>query len=61
LERWCFGWSKTGTRIFVAVGLNQTMSAQDILDGKMIVKIGYAPSRPAEFIILEFKQMQQKS
>ncbi|SIS70362.1 phage tail sheath C-terminal domain-containing protein [Chryseobacterium gambrini] len=46
---------------FVAVGLNQTMSAQDILDGKMIVKIGYAPSRPAEFIILEFKQMQQKS
>jgi len=46
---------------FVAIGLNQTMSAQDILDGKMIVKIGYAPSRPAEFIILEFKQMQQKS
>ena len=46
---------------FVAVGLNQTMSAQDILDGKMIVKVGYAPSRPAEFIILEFKQMQQKS
>ena len=46
---------------FVQVGLNQTMSAQDILEGKMIVKIGYAPSRPAEFIILEFKQMQQRS
>lgn len=46
---------------FVAVGLNETMSAQDILEGRMIVKIGYAPSRPAEFIILEFKQMQQKS
>lgn len=46
---------------FVAVGLNQTMSAQDILEGRMIVKVGYAPSRPAEFIILEFKQMQQKS
>lgn len=46
---------------FVAVGLNQTMSVQDILEGRMIVKIGYAPSRPAEFIILEFKQMQQKS
>ncbi len=46
---------------FVSVGLNQTMSAQDILEGRMIVKIGYAPSRPAEFIILEFKQMQQKS
>lgn len=46
---------------FVQIGLNQTMTAQDILDGKMIVKIGYAPSRPAEFIILEFKQMQQRS
>ncbi|NJM79695.1 MAG: phage tail sheath family protein [Flavobacterium sp.] len=46
---------------FVSIGLNETMSAQDILEGRMIVKIGYAPSRPAEFIILEFKQMQQKS
>ena len=46
---------------FVAVGLNETMSAQDILEGRMVVKIGYAPSRPAEFIILEFKQMQQRS
>lgn len=46
---------------FVSVGLNETMSAQDILEGRMIVKIGYAPSRPAEFIILEFKQMQQRS
>jgi phage tail sheath protein FI len=45
----------------VAVGINQTMTAQDILEGRMIVKVGYAPSRPAEFIILEFKQMQQKS
>lgn len=46
---------------FVSIGLKETMSAQDILEGRMIVKIGYAPSRPAEFIILEFKQMQQRS
>lgn len=46
---------------FVSVGLKETMSAQDILEGRLIVKIGYAPSRPAEFIILEFKQMQQRS
>jgi phage tail sheath protein FI len=46
---------------FVAVGINQTMTAQDILEGRLIVKVGYAPSRPAEFIILEFKQMLQKS
>ncbi|PJJ10326.1 hypothetical protein CLU83_3729 [Flavobacterium sp. 1] len=53
--------AKAEHAFFVQVGLNETMSAQDILDGRMIVKIGYAPSRPAEFIILEFKQMQQRS
>jgi phage tail sheath protein FI len=53
--------SKPEHAFFVAVGINQTMTAQDILEGRLIVKIGYAPSRPAEFIILEFKQMQQKS
>lgn len=46
---------------FVQVGLGTTMSSQDVNEGRMIVKIGYAPSRPAEFIILEFKQMQQLS
>jgi uncharacterized protein len=46
---------------FVAVGIPQTMTKLDILEGRMIVKIGYAPSRPAEFIVLEFKQMQQIS
>ena len=46
---------------FVSVGLGETMSPDDINNGRMIVKIGYAPSRPAEFIVLEFTQMQQKS
>jgi phage tail sheath protein FI len=46
---------------YVAVGLNQTMSAQDILDGYMIVEIGLAIVRPAEFIVLRFSQMMQKS
>jgi len=53
--------SKAEHAFFVRVGLNETMSAQDVLEGRMVVKIGYAPSRPAEFIILEFKQMQQRS
>lgn len=53
--------SKANDAFFVQIGLGQTMSAQDILEGRMIVKIGYAPSRPAEFIILEFKQMQQRA
>lgn len=39
---------------FVNIGLDQTMSQQDVLEGKMIVKVGIAAVRPAEFIVLEF-------
>ena len=40
----------------VAVGLGQTMTPQDVLDGRMIVEIAVAPVRPAEFIVLRFMQ-----
>lgn len=40
----------------VAIGLGQTMSPQDVLDGRMIVEIALAPVRPAEFIVLRFMQ-----
>ena len=39
---------------FVKVGLGETMTAQDILEGRMNVEIGMAVVRPAEFIILKF-------
>jgi len=39
---------------YVAVGLGKTMTALDILEGRMIVEIGMAAVRPAEFIILRF-------
>ncbi|MEL6562606.1 MAG: phage tail sheath C-terminal domain-containing protein, partial [Bacteroidota bacterium] len=39
---------------FVNVGFGQTMSEVDILEGRMIVKVGLAAVRPAEFIVLEF-------
>jgi hypothetical protein len=39
---------------FVAVGLGITMTALDILEGRLIVEIGLAAVRPAEFIILRF-------
>ena len=39
---------------FVHVGLGQTMTAQDVLNGRMIVDIGIAAVRPAEFIVLRF-------
>ncbi|MCW3104357.1 MAG: phage tail sheath family protein [Bacteroidetes bacterium] len=46
---------------FVRVGLGTTMTAQDILEGKMIVEIGMAAARPAEFIILRFSHKLQES
>ena len=39
---------------FVNVGLGKTMTPQDVLNGRMIVEIGIAAVRPAEFIILRF-------
>ncbi|PQQ23939.1 phage tail sheath C-terminal domain-containing protein [Photorhabdus hindustanensis] len=41
---------------FVQIGKGITMSDDDIKQGKMIVKVGMAAVRPAEFIILQFSQ-----
>ena len=37
---------------FVKVGLGETMTQQDILEGKLIIEMGVAPTRPAEFIMV---------
>ena len=46
---------------FVKVGLGQTMTPQDVLEGLMIVEIGLAAVRPAEFIILRFSHKLQEA
>jgi len=46
---------------FVNVGLGKTMTAQDVLEGRMIVEIGVAAVRPAEFIILRFTHKLQEA
>ncbi len=46
---------------FVNVGLGKTMTTQDILEGRMIVEIGIAAVRPAEFIILRFSHKMQEA
>ena len=46
---------------FVKVGLGQTMTPRDILEGRMIVEVGLAAVRPAEFIILKFSHKLQES
>jgi len=45
---------------FVNVGLGTTMTPQDILEGRMIIEIGMAAVRPAEFIILRFEHKLQE-
>ncbi len=46
--------AKPEEAFFVNVGLGETMTALDIFEGRMIVEIGLAVVRPAEFIILRF-------
>lgn len=45
---------KSEDAYYVNVGLGRTMTAQDVLEGRMIVDIGIAAVRPAEFIVLRF-------
>jgi len=51
--------SKPEEAYYVSVGLNKTMSSQDILEGRMIIEVGMAAVRPAEFIVLRFSHKLQ--
>lgn len=51
--------AKVNEAFFVKCGLGTTMSQQDILEGRLIVEIGLAVVRPAEFIILKFSHKMQ--
>lgn len=53
--------AKPNDAFFVRVGLGQTMSAADVLEGRMNIEIGLAAVRPAEFIILKFSHKVQTS
>jgi len=53
--------AKADDAFYVKVGLGETMTQQQINDGKMIVEIGLAAVRPAEFIILRFTHKMLQS
>ena len=53
--------AKPTDAFYVKVGLGETMTAVDILEGRMIIEIGLAVVRPAEFIILRFSHKMQES
>jgi len=59
MEQWKSGalmGSTAQEAFYVHIGLGQTMTELDIWEGRMIVQIGMAAVRPAEFIILQFVQ-----
>lgn len=53
--------SKPEQAFYVKIGLGATMTADDVLNGRMIVEIGMAVVRPAEFIVLRFSHMMQQA
>lgn len=53
--------AKAQDAFFVKVGLGETMTAVDILEGRLNVEIGMAVVRPAEFIVLKFSHKMQES
>jgi len=64
LKQWRAGalaGAKPEHAFFVKVGLGLTMTALDILEGRMNIEVGMAVVRPAEFIILKFSHKLQES
>lgn len=53
--------SKPEHAFFVQVGLGKTMTANEIAQGWMLIDIGLAVVRPAEFMVLRVKQTQSSA
>ena len=47
-----FQGSTPSDAFFVRCGLGDTMTQEEIDAGKVIVTVGFAPAKPAEFVIL---------
>ena len=53
--------NKSELAYFVRVGLGKTMTAQDVMEGRLNVVIGVAAARPAEFVVLTFSHKMAAS
>jgi hypothetical protein len=58
-EQGALAGAKPEAAYYVHVGLGATMTPQDVLEGRLIVQIGIAAVRPAEFVILRFSHKLQ--
>jgi phage tail sheath protein FI len=52
---------KAEEAFFVRIGYNITMTQDDIDNGRMIVEIGVAPVKPAEFVIVRISQKTREA
>ncbi len=55
-----FAGSKPSEAYFAKVGLGLTMTASDISDGKLVLDVGVAPLKPAEFILIRIQKKMQR-
>lgn len=53
--------TKQDEAFFVNIGYNVTMTQDDIDNGRMIVEIGVAPVKPAEFVIVRISQKTREA
>ena len=60
-ERGALAGATSEDAYYVNVGLGKTMTPQDVLEGKMVIEIGVAAVRPAEFVVLRFSHILQES
>ena len=60
-QRGGFAGSRPDDAFSVLIGLHETMTAEDVLEGLLKVTVLVALTRPAEFIEITFHQQQQKS
>ncbi len=51
--------AKEEQAFFVHIGLGETMTQDDVLNGRLICSMGIAPVRPAEFVIFRVTQNMQ--
>ena len=61
LEAWWLGRHSPDDAFAVMVGLGETMTPEDILEGVLRITVLVALIRPAEFIEITFQQQMQKS
>ncbi|MDX2285981.1 MAG: hypothetical protein NW241_17575 [Bacteroidia bacterium] len=51
-RRGAFAGDTAEAAYFIAIGLGETMTQADVLEGRLIIEIGMAAARPAEFIVI---------